>query len=58
MSFFLYFVFFLFFCAKLAEKAKGIIRKKDYQKVYTFFDNDKAGEEAEKSFAELDSQIV
>lgn len=44
--------------AKLAEKAKGVIRQKDYQKVYTFFDNDKAGEEAENSFTELENQIV
>ena len=43
---------------KLVERAKELIRKNNYQKVYTFFDNDKAGKEADNSFSELDKEIV
>lgn len=43
---------------KLAERAKELIKKNDYQKVYTFFDNDKAGKEADRAFSELDKEIV
>ena len=42
---------------KLVERAKKYITKKDYQKVYTFFDNDTAGEKAQKSFSELKNDI-
>ena len=44
--------------AKLAERAKQFITQKGYQKVYTFFDNDKAGEKAQESFSKLGKQIV
>ncbi len=43
---------------KLVERAKALIRKNNYQKIYTFFDNDRAGEMAETSFSELESRVI
>lgn len=43
---------------KLKERAKDFIKKGNYGKVYTFFDNDVAGEKTDKSFAELKNDII
>lgn len=43
---------------KLSERAKLFIQEQGYQKVYTFFDNDKSGNDTSKSFAELSVEIV
>ena len=43
---------------KLAERAKNLITEKNYQKVYTFLDNDRAGEQANEVLKTLDKQIV
>jgi 5S rRNA maturation endonuclease (ribonuclease M5) len=43
---------------QLADRAKSLIEKKDYQKVYTFLDNDRAGEKAGEILQTLENQIV
>jgi 5S rRNA maturation endonuclease (ribonuclease M5) len=43
---------------QLAERAKNLIEQKDYQKVYTFLDNDRAGEKATEILSTLKNQIV
>lgn len=43
---------------KLKERAKDFIKKGNYQKIYTFFDNDIAGEKTNESFAELKNKII
>lgn len=43
---------------KLKERAKEFIKNGSYEKVYTFFDNDVAGEKTNQSFAELENEVV
>jgi len=44
--------------ANMTSKAKEFIEKKSYKKLYTFLDNDRAGQEALKSLLELSCEIV
>lgn len=41
-----------------AEKAKSLIQAQSYSKIYTFFDNDKKGQETLTSFQELPIEVV
>lgn len=43
---------------KLIERAKVLIEKKGYQKIYIFLDNDKTGEEAAEILQTLQKQFV
>lgn len=43
---------------KLVERTKQLITNNSYEKVYTFFDNDKSGEKAQDSFAELSVDVI
>ena len=43
---------------KLVDRSKDFISQKGYQKIYTFFDNDKSGQDTAESFAKLSTQIV
>jgi DNA primase len=43
---------------QLTDRAKTLIEQKGYQKVYTFLDNDKAGDKATEILSELKNQIV
>lgn len=44
--------------ANMAERARDFVTEKDYQKVYTFFDNDRAGENAKDIFSQIKNDII
>ena len=43
---------------KLTDKAKDFIKENTYQKIYTFFDNDNAGQEADLAFLEFGQKVT
>ena len=43
---------------KLVERTKQLVTDNDYEKIYTFFDNDKSGQKAQDSFKELSANII